>query len=98
MIWRKDTPKNTGEYVVFVPAFTSPFPETKEPFTCSVHKAWFDGNCFILEERQDQNHGQEYLRPGKCLWIPAPKIYANGKYSDYDIDFDWVEKGYIENV
>lgn len=95
MIWRKDKPEIIGEYVIIVPAFTSPQnPEWNDrpSCTCSVYKAWFDGQRFIYQDVVGLTKSWDNsIEPGKCLWAPMPEVFMDG-WNDDGINISWREQ------
>lgn len=72
MDWQANKPDCLGEYIILVPAENKPsslIAEIDTPCDCSVHKAWFDGNIFHI---QDSSNTVE-----ECLWLSLPKVFTN---------------------
>ena len=94
MIWNKEKPLTIGEYVIVVPAFTSPQnPEWNDrpSCTCSVHKAWFDGEKFTFQDVVGLTKTWDgHIKAGQCLWTYMPEVFMNG-WDDNGINIGWNE-------
>lgn len=84
MVWRNDKPESIGDYIVLVPEITGPISNFPCSVSCSVSRAWFDGERFNLMEKALNKTSSSPIEVGMCLWMLTPTVTLSGYLGSED--------------